>query len=69
MLFEQQWDLRILQRRKDELKFRFVTPFPNRRYRLLIRFLLRRNERQMAVATLREARTEFGFAQRAEHGA
>jgi len=68
VLFEQKWNFRRLQRRKDTLKLRAASS-PHWGHSLLIRFLLGRNKRQVAVATLHEAIAEFRFAQRAEHSA
>ena len=69
VFLKQQWNLRVLQRGKDRLKFRFAASPPHSRYSLLIRLLLGPNQRQVAVAALREANAKFGFAQGAIHDA
>jgi len=69
VLLEQERNLRVLQRGKDRLKFRFAASFPYGRYSLLIRFLFGPNKGQVAIATVRKASAEFGFAQGTEHEA
>jgi hypothetical protein len=66
-LSKQQRNLGGLQCRKDRLEFMFAASSPHQRYRLLVRFLLGRNERYVAITAPRKAITKFGFAKRTKH--